>query len=682
MAFMDSDHLELIDEECRERFESAWIKGNPISIADCLPLDTDPGFLPTLEELVHIDLEFTWQNFKSASVADSDSNPAKVEAYLDKFHHLQDDQIILRLVEQEMRCRKRADEEVKLDDYSNRFPNLTVGIQALVTVIDRETQKTGKLLNSNMSIGEQVGRYVIADRQGEGGFGLVWQADDPKLGRRIAIKQLSNRLAHNEEQKLRFINEARIAAKLEHPGVVPVYDVEQSDQQQPYYTMKLVRGKTLEEEIHNYRKLKSGTEAAKLAKLRLMNVFIAICRAMEYSHDNGIIHRDLKPQNVILGDYGETIILDWGLAKSVNDDPFTKDHVSQTPGEIQMTSPGSVMGTPAYMSPEQATGLTENVDHRSDIYSLGVILFQIMTGELPYRSTTGDEMIAEVLAGNPKKPRDVLPSIPKPLAAICRRAMNPDINARFQRIHELVVEMEKFLADEEVESYQETLVERTQRWGRKNRTFVLAGTVGLLVLTLGSVVASILINEQRKIAKANEFAATQAQILESIAKREALAAKEKETDAKLAAQTAAKSEKSARIKEQQQRELAQWQLSRLYIKDGLRSIEQIDFATAALWFAQSLRLTTGTDDEAVDRIRMNSTLRRQTKLANLFVFDLERCGPIVDVRFSEDETEAHILCQKLFESYDLTTGKVGRIRVVWRYTITTFWSGSGYICYR
>ncbi len=446
---MTDGHLELINESCREKFESAWISGNPIPINQCLPIDTDPGFLATLEELIHIELEFAWQ--KIAAEDDdghaAESKPASVESYIANFHQLQDDNIVLRLVEQEIRCRKNASQDVRLDEYSNRFPKLTAGIQALVTAIEGSSEQKTRQTKPNMSVGQRVGRYVISDRQGEGGFGLVWQADDSKLGRRIAIKQLSNRLAQNEEQRIRFINEARIAARLEHPGVVPVYDVEQSDQEQPYYTMKLVHGKTLEEEIRDYHDTEVGSEQARLAGMKLLNVFVSICHAMQYSHDKDVIHRDLKPQNVILGKYGETIILDWGLAKLTSDQSSPHDLGDRSFGQIQVTTPGSVMGTPAYMSPEQASGNPALVDHRSDIYSLGVILFQILTGELPYRSSTGDEMIAEVIAGNPKKPRDVNPSIPKSVAAICQRAMNPDQKVRFQRIHDLVVEMEKFLAD-------------------------------------------------------------------------------------------------------------------------------------------------------------------------------------------------------------------------------------------
>ncbi len=646
----------LVDNACCEKFESAWLEGSPVSIESCLPESTTPAFLPTLEELVHIEMEFTWRGLDNgeADVTLQDSS-ATVETYIQRFQDLESDEIILRLVEQEMRCRKRALGEVKFEEFSSRFPSLTAGINNLKTFIEGEG-KAGAV--KNLDVGEQVGRYFITDRQGEGGFGLVWRADDPKLGRTIAIKQLSGRFARDAEQRLRFINEARIAAKLEHPGVVPVYDVEQSEVEHPYYTMKLVHGKTLEEGVQEFHSEKKNTAEEKVETLRLLNAFASICKAMQYSHDKGVIHRDLKPQNVILGDYGETIILDWGLAKFVHEEEPTQSAGGLTLGSIQVTAPGAVMGTPAYMSPEQARGDVESVDLRSDVYSLGVILFQILTGRLPFKGQTGDEMIANVLKGNPIQPRRLDAAIPRALEAICLRAMSFEANSRFQSVKELSSELDRFLADEPINSYQETLLEKTSRWARKHRTWVMVAAASLLVLTIGSIVASLLINEQRKIAQVNEVKAREAERLESIAKDDAIKAREKETEAKQEAVAAAASEKKAREKEQQQRELVQWQLSRLYIKDGLRNLDDADYNTAALWFAKSLKLNRGTQDESNDRIRLGATLRRQSRLADMYFCDEKKYGSILDVRFSDDEKNALILCQKRFESRNLETGAV------------------------
>lgn len=649
---MSESNWDLVDEPKREQFEAAWISGKPVTIEACLPDASTPSYLPTLEELVHIDMEFAWRSFQAKgknSTIEEDS-PATVETYVERFSDLAADDIVLRLVEQEMRCKKRATGIVEFDEYSSRFPNLTAGIQHLKTAIEGEVARSADAM-SNMKVGEQVGRYFIADKQGEGGFGLVWRADDPKLGRTIAIKQLSGRLAKDEEHRSRFINEARIAAKLEHPGVVPIYDVEEPEAKQPYYTMKLVHGKTLEEDVQEFHKETKLTSTGKIEGRRLLNVFASICKAMQYAHDNGVIHRDLKPQNVILGDYGETIILDWGLAKFI-DEEDREAAVSEVNGRsIQVTAPGAVMGTPAYMSPEQAKGEGDKVDHRSDIYCLGVILFHILTGKLPFEGTTGDEMIKNVIAGKPIEPRAMDSSIAKPLEAICLRAMSFQRADRFQSVKALSTELDRFLADEPVESYQESLLERTTRWARKNRTWVMAGAATLFVLTVGSIVASILINEQRKVAIENENKATEAKRLETIAKNDAIDAREKETEAKQLAIEAADREK-------EQKELAQWQLSRLFIKDGLRSVEDVDYSTAVLWFAQSLKLSQGSEGEQVDRIRYAATLRRQQRLAKMFFCDEEEYGPITDVRFSEDEEHILILCKKRFEKREIETGKV------------------------
>lgn len=648
---MSDSNWGLVDEPKRERFEAAWISGKPVAIEECLPDSSTPAFVPTLEELVHIEMEFLWSSYQAqGKISTFEDSPATVETYIERFDALASDEIVLRLVEQEMRCRKRAVGVVEFDEYSSRFPELTAGIQHLKTAIEGEVARSATAMK-NMKVGEQVGRYFISDKQGEGGFGLVWRADDPKLGRTIAIKQLSGRLAQDSEHRSRFINEARIAAKLEHPGVVPIYDVEEPDKKQPYYTMKLVHGKTLEEDVQEFHSSGKQSASEKLESRRLLNIFASICKAMQYAHDKGVIHRDLKPQNVILGDYGETIILDWGLAKFVDEEDRISEQESVGGRSVQVTVPGAVMGTPAYMSPEQAKGEVEKVDHRSDIYCLGVILFHILTGKLPFEGITGDEMIKNVIAGKPIQPRSLDPTISRPLEAICLRAISSRQEDRYQSVKALSGELERFLADEPIDSYQESVLERTARWARKNRTWVMAGTATLLVLTIGSIVASLMINEQRKIAISNEAKATESKRLETLAKDAAITAREKETEAKQAAILAADREK-------EQKELAQWQLSRLFIKDGLRSIEDVDYATAALWFSQSLKLTEGQKEEQVNRVRLNATLRKQPKLIDMYFCDDEAYGPIKDVRFSEDEKSAFILCQKRFEERSLETGEV------------------------
>lgn len=669
---MSDSNWDLVDESKREQFEAAWISGKPVAIEECLPEVSTPAFVPTLEELVHIEMEFAWRSYQAnRNDTASEESPSTVETYVERFDALATDEIVLRLVEQEMRCRKRALGIVEFDEYSSRFPNLTAGIQHLKTAIECEKTRTPDVME-NMRVGEQVGRYFIADKQGEGGFGLVWQADDPKLGRTIAIKQLSGRLAKDSEHRSRFINEARIAAKLEHPGVVPVYDVEEPDKRQPYYTMKLVRGKTLEEDVQEYHASTKQSEKAKIESRRLLNVFSAICKAMQYAHDKGVIHRDLKPQNVILGDYGETIILDWGLAKFVDEVDGQSGQNSLGSPSAQVTAPGAVMGTPAYMSPEQAKGEVEKVDHRSDIYCLGVMLFHILTGKLPFEGLTGDEMISNVIAGNPIPPRRLEPGISKPLEAICLRAIRFQQEERFQSVKSLSDELDRFLADEPIDSYQESIFERTARWARKNRTWVMAGTATLVVLTVGSIVASLLINEQRKIAISNEAKAKEAKRLETIAKDDAIDARKKETQAKQAAILAADREK-------EQKELAQWQLSRLFIQNGLRSIEDVDYGTAALWFAQSLKVTEGSKEEKNDRVRINATLRKQQRLVDMYFCDEKAFGPLQEVRFSKDEKTALILGRKRIEIRNLETGQIVDGSNLGENSLVRFSAGGNYV---
>ncbi len=163
--------------------------------------------------------------------------------------------------------------------------------------------------------GTTIGRYEITHEHGRGGFGAVWRATDTKLGRRIAVKQLGQRLATDAESRRRFMSEARVTANLEHPGIVPVYDISSQGDDFAYYTMRLIQGRTLAEAIEVLHKLDPLSSAFELLRQKLLQSFVDVCQTIQYAHSQGVIHRDLKPQNMIVGDYGETIVLDWGLAK-------------------------------------------------------------------------------------------------------------------------------------------------------------------------------------------------------------------------------------------------------------------------------------------------------------------------------------------------------------------------------
>jgi eukaryotic-like serine/threonine-protein kinase len=634
--------IQSINESLREQFESAWVRGKPISIDKCLPQRDDSQYLPTLEELIHIDMEFCWSNKGSAAGV-----PArKVESYIQEFRELDSEEIVLRLIDQEIRCRKRINDLPTVNEYRSRFPTLCDQIDEVESVQTLTPESAGHC-NAVDKPGEQLGRYFIQDHQGAGGFGLVWQADDPKLGRRIAIKQLSGPMAANAEQRTRFISEARIAARLEHPGIVPVYDLEsESDSQSPYYTMKLVSGQTLEEVIRGFRADAVKSKSATVARLKLLNIFLAVCRAMEYAHDHGIVHRDLKPQNIIVGDYGETIILDWGLAKQIGTiDKGTASAMGDAPlpDHHNLTRAGSLMGTPAYMSPEQATGEMIDIDQRSDIYSLGVILFKILTSELPFAANSSDEMIQKVIDGAPRQPRSLDRSIAAPLQSICLKAMNRNLHQRYQAVANLSADIEKFLADESVDAHPESIPERIGRWTRKNRHWVMTAAIIGVLITLGSIISAVLIDQQRNVAIANEKAADEARIKEAIAKTAAL--------------KAATEEKQARIDEQEQRQRAQNQLARSYIKEAQQQTDKLDVYAALLWLTKALEAVSDDPREnEVHRLRLNALFRRVPYLQNLF-FD-ETDDQTIDIQWSADDKQIFVVGRKALKIRNAETDEI------------------------
>ena len=310
-------------------------------------------------------------------------------------------------------------------------------------------------------------------------MGVIWRAQDQELGREVAVKQLKPELLADRRTQARFVAEARLTAQLEHPGIVPIYDLGHLDSAEPYYTMKLVRGRTLAEEVARLHAQVAGNER-QVEQLRLLTAFLAVTRAMAFAHARGIIHRDLKPDNIILGDYGETLILDWGLAKIVDQEAAPMTAASLYPDDLQVTQRGALLGTPVYMSPEQMAGKIDELDARIDVYALGAILYQMLTGRRPFEAATFAQLQRQILESRPVPPRSLQPAIPQALQAICLKAMSRRPEDRYASAAELAADLECHLADEPVTAYPEPIRLRLARWSRRHRVLVTSAGVALL----------------------------------------------------------------------------------------------------------------------------------------------------------------------------------------------------------
>jgi eukaryotic-like serine/threonine-protein kinase len=336
-------------------------------------------------------------------------------------------------------------------------------------------------------------RFRILRPHARGGLGAVFVALDTELHREVALKQILDAHADDPVSRTRFVIEAEITGGLEHPGIVPVYGLGSDGDGRPYYAMRFIRGDSLKDSIrlfHADPDLKSDTGRHSLELRKLLRRFTDVCNAIEYAHSRGVLHRDIKPANVIVGRYGETLVVDWGLAKaigrvepgSVSGERTLKP--SSASGSAE-TLPGSALGTPAYMSPEQAEGNLEHLGPRSDVYSLGATLYCLLTGEPPFAGEAAD-VIRAVQRGEFRPPRQLDARIDPALEAICNKAMAHKLADRYPTSRALADDVEKWMADEPVSAWREPFSLRARRWARKHRTMVAAAAAAVLVALAGT----------------------------------------------------------------------------------------------------------------------------------------------------------------------------------------------------
>ena len=485
-----------IDETLRRRFESAWVAGHPEPIERFLPPEEDPRYLTTLEELVHIDLEFVWKSWSKISqgtstgaTAETIAAPPLVENYLERFPRLNQPEILLRLLQQECLARKQSGEGISVEEYRRRFPELAAGggeLESLIRTIHLGTQGTeptvptvagspgGHPTDETRPV--DFGNYELLEEIGRGGMGIVYRARQRSADRIVALKVIrGDRLASMPRDSQtnamdRFRHEVQAAARLEHEHIVTLYEVGEVDGE-PFFSMRYVEGRSLAE-ILREGPISNRSAAAYMEP---------VARALEEAHGRGILHRDLKPQNILVdSNTDHALVTDFGLAKLSEDNE-------------ELTRAGEVMGTPPYMSPEQARDSSQ-VTAQTDVYALGATLYHILTGRPPFQAATGVETLRQVIDEEPALPRQLNPSIDRDLETICTKCLQKEPSRRYGSAELLANDLRRYLHGEPILARPIGTLGRTWRWCRRNPVIatLVGSTAAFLVLALAATAVGYL----------------------------------------------------------------------------------------------------------------------------------------------------------------------------------------------
>lgn len=368
-------------------------------------------------------------------------------------------------------------------------------------------------------------RYTVLRPHARGGLGEVVLARDEALQRTVALKRMQVAPHHDSARRQRFLREAEITSQLDHPGIVPVLGIGEDEHQSPYYAMRFVAGETLERAIAVHHQSAAGTSSEHHSLRQLLGRFVSVCNTVAFAHSRGVIHRDLKPANVMTGEFGETLVVDWGLAKRLSEpveQAAEPKDLAATTSSTFLTAEGAALGTPAFMSPEQALGKGDEVGIASDIYSLGATLYALLTGVAPFGMDQLPGYLDRIHRGEFPHPRQVRPNVPLALEAICLKAMARRPEDRYRTALDMASDVENWLADEPTSVWRESWGTRLWRWGKRHRTLVsalaagccvaLLGSLGLVMLTRGAKERLRVVSEQeqtaRRTADANAATAT------------------------------------------------------------------------------------------------------------------------------------------------------------------------------
>lgn len=429
-------------------------------------------------------------------------------------------------------------ERPSVEDYCKRAPGLAAAFRSQVEILkvvgDYMDSPPAHLEVSSqdvLKVSTVLSQLKFHDK---GGLGAVYRAKEEGVHRQVAVKFIHRDLADDPESRARFELEAEVTGRLEHPGIVPLYGLGQAENGRMFYYMRYIEGETLDSAIRDFHKRRpaQGQFAEQSVEFRrILASFVSVCKTIAYAHNRGIVHRDIKPANVMIGKFGETLVVDWGLAVPVTRDPrfIASGEVTLHPQASGNSggSTGTGIGTAAYMSPEQASELAPAP--ASDIYSLGATLYKILTGEPSVAGQQATELKEKIITGDIVPPRKRLRSVPAPLEAICLKAMSLFPADRYDTALDLAAEIENYLADANVEAYREPFNRKLARLARKHRLAAQAAVLSLLIVFTIAVLAAgwsaVMANYEkvaRKEANEQRQLADQARKLSETARRQNL----------------------------------------------------------------------------------------------------------------------------------------------------------------